>query len=118
MLNAKTLTKLLEKTGFEVLGRWDNLINSGGIKLVPEQIEAKLQSKINQRFFIASESDDLLGERVILIIEGENIKISPDVFKKLSKFETPKKIYFIADFSETINGKLKRLETVQKCTKN
>ncbi|WP_397362886.1 AMP-binding protein [Olleya sp. R77988] len=107
------VVKLHSKNAFEWLGRIDNVINSGGVKLFPEQIEAKLQSKIETRFFIASESNITFGEVAILIIEAKNNKLDLDVFSSLNSIETPKKIYSIPTFVETPSGKINRLKTLQ-----
>ena len=63
----------------------DNVINSGGIKLIPEQIEEKLAGKIDTRFFIASKEDKELGEKVILVIEGEKQAIDEAIFSDLKE---------------------------------
>lgn len=101
-----------EKT-FSWLGRIDNVINSGGIKFIPEVIEEKLSKKIDRRFIIAGFPDPVLGERVILIVEGESFNIEQTVFKKLDKFEIPRDIYFVSVFPETANGKIKRKEVLE-----
>lgn len=53
---------------FEWLGRFDYVINSGGIKLFPELIEQKLVRSIPGRFFITSRPDEVLGESVLLAL--------------------------------------------------
>ncbi|GGG45298.1 AMP-binding protein [Bizionia arctica] len=106
------MVKLHSKTSFEWLGRFDNVINSGGIKFFPEQIEEKLKAKIQNRFFIASETDEKLGEKLILIIEAENNKLPTTVFEGLDAYEIPKKIYAISKFLETDSGKIQRLQTL------
>jgi O-succinylbenzoic acid--CoA ligase len=98
-------------TQFKWLGRFDNIINSGGIKFLPEAIESKLSSKIQRRYFISSEPDQDLGEKLILIIEGEPFTLDANVFDGLDKFEKPKQIYFIPKFEDTYNGKLIRNAT-------
>ena len=92
---------------FEWLGRYDNVINSGGIKLHPENIEEKLENLIASRFFVAGMPDDFLGEKLIIVIEGHTQKID---FQKanLTKFETPKEVFFIEKFVETPTGKINR----------
>jgi len=107
------IVKLHSKTTFEILGRFDNMINSGGIKLFPEQIEAKLQSKIVQRFFIASEKDETLGDKLILIIEGTSMHLKRNIFKDLDAYQIPKQIYAIPHFKETSTGKVQRAETLK-----
>ncbi|MGC1473113.1 MAG: AMP-binding protein [Psychroserpens sp.] len=105
---------LVSKSEFDIIGRYDNMINSGGVKLFPELIEAKLQSKITQRFFIASEKDAALGEKVILIIESKTNDLEHSVFDSLDKFEVPKIIYNIPKFVETANGKIQRQKTYEE----
>lgn len=93
---------------FVFLGRADNVINSGGIKLIPEQIEAKLVSKIPARYFVIGIPDTSLGEKLILAIEGEERKFPTDFFDGLTKYEKPKEIIFIKKFKETESGKVLR----------
>lgn len=112
------IVDLKSDQSFKWLGRFDNVVNSGGVKLFPEQIEDKLQAMIDERFIVASEPDDTLGERLILIIE--NPRDSVNSFKKriqlitsLTKYEVPKKIYTSDKFVETVNGKIQREKTIQ-----
>ncbi|MGB6269336.1 MAG: O-succinylbenzoic acid--CoA ligase, partial [Olleya sp.] len=112
-IETNDVVKLHSKTTFEWLGRSDNVINSGGVKLFPEQIEAKLQSKINTRFFITSEKDKTFGEIAILVLEAENNALNTDVFSNLTSIETPKKVYAIPSFIETASGKINRSKTMQ-----
>lgn len=102
------LVELISENQFTFLGRIDNVINSGGVKLIPEQIEAKLTGKINSRFFVTGIPDSLLGEKLILVIEGEKQKFQDDFFDILDKYEKPKEIVFIPKFKENENGKLLR----------
>jgi len=105
------VVKLHSVSEFEWLGRYDNVINSGGLKLFPEQIEQKLASQINQRFIIGSEPDLVLGDRLILVLEGNNL-IDLQKLTKLSKLELPKKTYTIPKFIETSSGKVQRQKTL------
>jgi len=107
------IVKVHSKNEFEWFGRFDNIINSGGIKIFPEQVENSLFSKITNRFFIASEEDETLGERVILIIEGKKTKVDTALFSDLKSYSKPKAIYFIDEFVVTDSGKIKRTETLQ-----
>jgi len=101
-------------------GRYDTIINSGGIKLFPEEIENKLQLLIDNRFIIAGIPDDVLGDRLILIIEQEedrfakmSLKQELNTNKYLSKYEIPKEIYYIPQFIETSTGKIQRKKTLE-----
>lgn len=116
------IVDLKSDTSFNLLGRFDNVVNSGGVKLFPEQIEEKLQSVIDERFIIASEEDATLGEKLILIVENprdsaETIGNRIKYLKGLTRFEVPKEIYTIDKFKETVNGKIQRNKTVKAVLK-
>jgi len=113
------IIKLISKTEFEWLGRFDTVINSGGIKLIPEQIERKIAATISNRFFVAGVPDDVLGQKLVLLIEGErneDILKNLKMLKSLSKYEISKKIYFIKKFIETRTKKINRKETLRIAT--
>lgn len=110
----------ISKKKFIWKGRVDNVINSGGVKLYPEQIEAKLEHIITQRFFVTSLPDDALGEKLILMVECDfseealqDLEHEISNFRLLGKYEIPKKIYFVEKFEETPNGKIHRGNTVK-----
>lgn len=104
---------LISDTQFEWLGRFDNVINSGGVKLHPEKIEEKLSKIIKNRFFVAGIPDEKLGEKLILIVEGNQEEINTEA-AQLSKFEIPKQIYFLNKFIETETAKIQRKKTLAK----
>lgn len=105
------LVELVNENQFLFLGRIDNIINSGGVKIMPEQVEQKLDGKIDRRFFIASKEDVELGEKVVLVVEGASFEIDQTIFDSLDKYERPKEIVFVAKFKETENGKVLRKES-------
>ena len=108
------IVQLADSTHFEWLGRHDNVINSGGIKLFPEKIESRIASLIPQRFFITSEQDSRLGEKAVLVIESasrsatECQKLFSQLRLYLPPYEIPKDIYFQEHFNETYSGKIVR----------
>ncbi|MCO4822926.1 MAG: AMP-binding protein [Flavobacteriaceae bacterium] len=106
------VVNLISENEFKWLGRYDNVINSGGIKLFPEQIEAKLVKTIHARFFITAAEDETLGEAVTLVIEGKNDKYNNLKFDFLDKYEKPKGIVIIEKFVETESGKIQRAKTL------
>lgn len=98
---------------FTWLGRIDNVINSGGIKLFPEKIEEKLQTQIKHKFFVGGISDSYLGEKLILVIQSKPYDIPQNLFDSLDKYEKPKEVYFLEKFIETESGKIKRKEILE-----
>ncbi|HDZ03889.1 hypothetical protein LCGC14_0199370 [marine sediment metagenome] len=110
------VVELISDTEFKWLGRFDNIINSGGIKLNPEQIESKLSNVLEQAFFINSVFDAKLGEQLILVVEGTaNVaSLMKDIVAEnvLSKYEIPRQIKTIPVFVRTESGKVRRRETM------
>ena len=109
------LVSLKENQHFLLKGRIDNVINSGGIKVIPEEVEAKMAPYIAQPFFIGSREDSALGQKVLLFIEGETpakLLAQLSTIESLSKYELPKEIYSVPAFKRTPNGKLMRQQTI------
>lgn len=111
------IVELIDNKSFKWLGRYDNIINSGGVKLITEQIEKKLSTVIKNRFFVAGISDELLGQKLVLVLEGNqninSIKALINSLDLLSKYEIPKEVFVISEFDETNTGKLNRSETLK-----
>ncbi len=105
---------LFSGTSFSWLGRWDNVINSGGIKFFPEEIERKIAGLLTSRFYITSLPDPLLGQQIVLKIESqpwndaEERAFLQQIALCLSKYEIPRQILFVDRFEETAMGKIKR----------
>ena len=108
------IVDLIDEKHFRWLGRFDNVINSSGVKLIPEQIENKLKQLIDFDFFVTGMPDDKLGQKVVLVLETEQIpKNLPEQIKKhLSKYEVPKNIYALPEFVRTATGKIQRQKTL------
>lgn len=111
------VVQLISKTAFEWLGRFDNIINSGGVKLFPEQIEEKLATVIDQRFFVTGISDNVLGQKLILLVEGEmdadNLLRDMAGLASIKKYELPKEAYSLVNFVETKSGKIDRNQIIE-----
>lgn len=105
---------------FTWLGRYDNVVNSGGIKLFPEKTEEKIRDILPHDFFMAGVPDDSLGERMILVIEAAPYDdITLGLLQKtlrdvLDKYEVPKEIVFVPVFERTETNKIKRKESLNK----
>lgn len=98
---------------FKWIGRIDNVINSGGVKLIPEKIEQKLSDYIPYRFYVIGKNDENLGQKLVLVIEHEPYTLVPEAMESLEKFEKPKEILFVNKFKETPTGKILRKETLE-----
>lgn len=115
-LQTNDVAQVLSPTSFRILGRADEVIISGGIKYFPQTIERKLELLMSERFVISSQPDDPLGERLVLVIEGQPTdieEIKQKAAQLLSPFERPRSVYFLDTFPQTPNGKLKRNQIKQ-----
>lgn len=110
-ITTNDIARLHESNQFEILGRADNVIISGGKKIHPEEIERKLSAKFDFRFFVTSRPDHKWGQRLILVAEApesftEQIRL--DCIELLDKHEIPKEIICKDRLELTNNGKIKR----------
>jgi len=117
-LTTNDLVEIKNKKFFKWLGRIDNVINSGGIKLIPEQIEAKLNSIIDNKFFIFAEKHPLLSQSVALVIESKDSIDLNHLKNILTKYEIPKNIYYLENFAFTDSGKINRRQTIAMLSTN
>ncbi|HBV15091.1 AMP-binding protein [Chryseobacterium carnipullorum] len=121
VLQTNDLVEIRNEKQFKFLGRIDNVINSGGAKIFPEALEALVKKEIpNEAVFLGSK-DDRLGQKLILIIEGEE---SAELSEKVLKipfeksFHKPKEIIFTEKIPRTPNGKVNRIELYKIITKS
>jgi o-succinylbenzoate---CoA ligase len=109
---------------FKWLGRVDNVINSGGIKLYPEQIEKAIENAVDTHYFIGSLPDQQFGEQLVLVIEGNEpgseakFVLKQKLSEILKPYETPKEIIYLPEFIYTTSGKIKRQEILKSLENN
>ncbi|CAA7197612.1 AMP-binding protein [Chryseobacterium potabilaquae] len=113
ILQTNDLVEIINEKQFKFLGRIDHVINSAGVKIFPEQLEALIKKNISNEVVFLGVNDQSLGQKLVLIIEGiysEDIieKIGSIEFEK--KFHHPKEIIFIDQIPRTPNGKVNRIE--------
>ena len=122
------IVEIFDQENFRWLGRYDNIINSGGVKIIPEIVEGMIATVFSglhypNRFFISSEADEKLGERVLLFVEGNLFSddhqkiISEKLRKNLPTYAIPRAIVVVEKFETTQTGKINRLRTVQNSDK-
>ena len=125
-----TTNDLVEIQGpekFLWLGRWDSVINTGGVKVMPEKIEKELQTifqhhHVANRFFIAALPDERLGSKIVLVVEGEQMSLEllnqslTDLKAAVPAFEFPKEVYSTPEFVMTQTQKIDRIKTLTGVT--
>ncbi len=89
------LIQFNDSHSFKIIGRSDFVINSGGIKIHPEQIEEFCRSYLNCSVVLSSIPDSKLGEKVVLVTESavsldEQLRVNQLIEKHFSKYAVPK----------------------------
>ena len=103
----------IDSDGFlTVVGRMDDIVQVGGKKFNPNEIEASLRKKFpDVHCAITHVPDEVMGSRIILCIQGE-IDISQELLKHIGEnfesFQQPRKVIFLDKIPITINGKIMR----------
>jgi len=123
-LQTNDVVSLQSEDTFLWKGRADNVVNSGGVKLHPEEIALEIGELMSlyfpgRLFFLTGTDDESLGQSLTLIIQGEKTLDKADLFLEkaktvLPKFHSPKQILFIPEFKVTISGKIDQLRTLTK----
>jgi o-succinylbenzoate---CoA ligase len=110
----------LQSVTFRWLGRWDNVINSGGVKVQVEAVETAVElawlalGLAERRFFVIGVPDERLCELVTLVIEGERLSseveaaLLADTCTRLERFQRPRRVVYHPEFAETATGKIDR----------
>lgn len=111
-LHTNDIVELVDDTHFKWVGRYDNVINTAGIKVFPEEVEKVLSTIIDAPFYIIGTPDDKWGEAVTLYIEGKMVdvdNIEKQTRRLLDRYRVPKKIICVDRFERTESGKIKRV---------
>lgn len=116
ILQTNDLVEIKNEKQFKFLGRIDNVINSGGAKIFPEQLEALVKKEIPNEVVFLGVDDASLGQKLIAVLEGGK---SDDLIKKVREiqfeksFHKPKEIVFVEKIPRTPNGKISRKELLK-----
>ena len=83
--------------GFIWLGRADHMINSGGIKIIPEVLEQKITGILGKTCLVLPEPDPVLGEKLLLLVESDEPEPPLELWRSrlreaLQRYEVPKRI--------------------------
>lgn len=97
---------------FRILGRTDNIISSGGIKLSLEDIEARL-SGLAVPFLLTYVHDSVLGQALTFLYNAptpQETEIKQKFDELLDRYERPRHIFRVSSLPTTETGKPARAE--------
>ncbi len=105
-LTTNDIAELSAEGRFRIIGRRDNTINSGGVKIQIEQVETALKAHLTCPFLITSTPDAKFGEAVVLLIEGDIPEDITSICEKaLPSYHRPKRIVSVSHLPLTGTGK-------------
>lgn len=114
------VVELLDSCSFIFLGRADDVINSGGIKIWPNKIEQIIREQLTTfatNVFVYGIPDAKLGQKLIAVIETSyESSLLPELLKSepnLTKYEVPKQYFTLPSFEYTPTGKINKAETLK-----
>ena len=122
LVQTNDIVEILNEKEFNLVGRFDNIINSGGVKIQLEKVEKLIENEIKilnpKRYFAYGIPNEKLGQKLILFVEGKepNVDVKnafvDNLKSVLSKYEIPKEIYFVEKFIETPTGKIDKKSVI------
>lgn len=112
-LQTNDIVDLISPVSFRWLGRFDNVINSGGIKIFPEIIEKALSHLLQHPFYIKGEPHNKWGEAVCLVTVAPPSVSDDEIIGlcrcALKPHEIPRSILRVKEIPLTSNGKIRRI---------
>ena len=95
---------------FRILGRRDNTICSGGLKIQAEELERQLRPHLCVPYIITKRPDEKFGEIVVLLTEGSVDEARQVCERILPKFHQPRAYVHVTRIPLTRTGKPARRE--------
>ena len=100
-----------ERVPFRILGRKDNVICSGGVKIQAEEVERLLRARLREPYLISKRPDPKFGEAVVLLTTSTDVEAVRTVCQKvLPKYWQPRYIVHVNQIPLTETGKPARKE--------
>lgn len=96
---------------FRIIGRKDNVVCSGGIKIQIEEVERALAGYLHAPFIVTKRPDARFGEIVVLLTESEDIENTRALCERhLPKYWQPRLYLHVTQLPLTDTGKPARKE--------
>lgn len=117
-IRTNDLVEILPDRRFRYIGRRDNVINSAGLKISPEQLEKEWSLFLPVKFIVAGEPHSIFQQQIILIVADSSTVNREYIIQCLEKNAVParwrpKEIYYSASWQETASLKPIRSEIMK-----
>ncbi len=115
LLTTHDRVEIVPGKGFRVLGRIDNMIISGGVKIQIEEVERALRPFMSSApFMITKCPHPKYGEQVVMLTEATDLaEVSEICTNALPKYWIPRKYIHVDSLPMTPNGKPARADTAR-----
>ena len=100
---------------FKILGRRDNVICSGGIKIQAEEVERMLKAHLHVPYLISKRPDKKFGEVAVLLTEGSVDEVRQICERILPKYYLPRHYLHVDHIPLTETGKPARQQAARLC---
>lgn len=117
------IVQLINKKTFTWIGRKDNVVSSGGIKIQLETLEKSIaeifsELQIDTSFCLAAIPDKSLSHRLILLVEEAGREVNPvqilnELKTRLPKYHDPKEVFLVRELLRTKTGKINRYKNTE-----
>jgi len=98
---------------FRILGRKDNVICSGGLKIQAEEVEKSLRAHLHESYMITKRRDEKFGEAVVLLTEGDTAEARDVCQRVLPRYWQPRDYVHTDRIPLTETGKPARKQAEQ-----
>lgn len=126
-LQTNDMVELKNNKQFRFVGRYDNVINSGGVKIFAEELEQFVKSHLGKlnvttEMVFLGKPDEVLGEKLVLVMEKDastpikttEIAHHLSLITYKNRFHIPKEVVFLEKFPRSENGKVLRKEILKQ----
>lgn len=121
--------ELLDGRRFRWLGRLDDVINSGGVKVDARRVQQAVEVAaatlgLRHEALVVGLPDEKYGERVVAVLAGEPLPESTlaalhtQLAEALSRYELPKEIQIVPEWPRLASGKVDRQQLRRQLATN
>ena len=108
---------IVDNGRFKILGRIDNVIDTGGIKVQIEEVERLLKPHLKAPFLISKKKDTRLGEMVVLLTEDSDTAAVEAACRQAiaNRYWRPRQVVHVDALPLTATGKPARAQAERYC---
>lgn len=108
------MVELCDSKAFRWLGRYDNVINTGGIKIYAEQLEKEIAAIIGNTFpfYITSQPSEKWGYEIVMVAETSEESVAAvcrSIALAMPHTHVPKRYIAVSALPRTASGKIRRI---------